>query len=475
MSNHVEELQRQVLLTGEALDAFNARLALAESTGQLVKQAKALGLWAPTPVIDKDFLARRKELSDEHERLRQQLCKELCSSNPDSPACLECRNGQTCGTHGSAKGACACGYGGTCGCDSNINPDVGNITPDVGHVGSDFGQAGEELEVVRWLDPTRVLLRDAAGREAVGEVDDPAGDVAEKGQCGLSPCSPPDEQPEVERSRPRPGPMSRGSLGPRKALPGPGADFKELRRYYKSITRRTDKRGREFCFEGDAFHRVPCGNDDDQGDAAHGRAAGEARRARRGEKPPQAVPKRVARLGGFRSVARSRRVLAALRSEAELAQGTDGYNLPDSLPGDVLVAVGPGGELLQTKEQVDSFLATRAEAVKRLRADPSGPFAAEYRRVAEVPMALVEVKTLLTSARGEVHISAKAMRRKRAWEEKYNAKFHLIVKDARRGRKYSGHAWHHLPALQSTTHLEQMEKVPDFGAIYQRLLGGQVR
>jgi hypothetical protein len=59
-------------------------------------------------------------------------------------------------------------------------------------------------------------------------------------------------------------------------------------------------------------------------------------------------------------MARRRRVLAALRSEAELAKGVDGYNLEDSLPGDVLVAVGPGGELLQTKEAVHAFLAARA-------------------------------------------------------------------------------------------------------------------
>jgi hypothetical protein len=111
--------------------------------------------------------------------------------------------------------------------------------------------------------------------------------------------------------------------------------------------------------------------------------------------------------------------------------------------------------------------------VKLLNANPEGPYAHEYRRVAETPLALVEVKTLLTSARGEVHISAKAMKRKRAWEEKYNARFHLVVKDARRGRKYSGHTWHHLPALQGTTRLEQMEKV-DFGTVYQRLLEGQV-
>ena len=153
----------------------------------------------------------------------------------------------------------------------------------------------------------------------------------------------------------------------------------------------------------------------------------------------------------------------------------DGYNLEDSLPGDVLVAVGPGGELLQTQEAVHAFLATRAEAVARLKADPHGPFAGEYRRVAEAPLALVEVKTLLTSARGEVHISARAMKRKRAWEARYNARFHLVVKDARRGDKSSGHAWHHLPALQGTTRLEEMERVPDFGAIYQRLLSGVVR
>jgi hypothetical protein len=84
----------------------------------------------------------------------------------------------------------------------------------------------------------------------------------------------------------------------------------------------------------------------------------------------------------------------------------------------------------------------------------------------------VEVKTLLTSARGEVHISAKAMRRKRTWEAKYNARFHLVVKDARKGAKFSGHAWHHLPALQRTTRLEEMERVPDFGTIYERLLSG---
>jgi hypothetical protein len=188
---------------------------------------------------------------------------------------------------------------------------------------------------------------------------------------------------------------------------------------------------------------------------------------------PGLPPKWVGRVSRFRNVARRRRVLAALRSEAELAEAVDGYNLEDSLPADVMVAVGPGGELLQSKEAVHAFLKTRAEAVARLKADPHGPFAVEYRRVAEAPMALVEVKTLLTAARGEVHMSAKALRRKRAWEAKYNARFVLAVKDARKGRKHSGHSWHYLPSLKPTTRLEEMERV-DFGTIYSRLLEGQV-
>src|SRR5262249_47748912 len=118
-------------------------------------------------------------------------------------------------------------------------------------------------------------------------------------------------------------------------------------------------------------------------------------------------------------------------------------------------------------------LKTRAEAVARLAEGPYGPFAAEYRRVAEAPMALVEVKTLLTAARGEVHMSARALRRKRAWQEKYNARFVLAVKGARKGHKYSGHSWYFLPALNPTTRLEEMERV-DFGTIYGRLLEGQV-
>jgi hypothetical protein len=310
------------------------------------------------------------------------------------------------------------------------------------------------------LKALRAFYRRKAGRDGTGT------------QGGIGSLPPDYLRDPLEATRHRPGNLSRGSLGPRKALAGPTPAIKDLRALYGAteVVHATDRRGREFCFDSrqGAFGRVPCHAATPPQDPA---AAGSAPAT----KPPRAVPKRGARLAGLRSTARRRRVLAALRSEAELAEAVDGYNLEDSLPGDVLVAVGPGGELLQTREAVHAFLATRAEAVARLKADPHGPYAGEYRRVAEAPLALVEVKTLLTSARGEVHISARAMRRKRAWEQKYNARFHLVVKDARRGAKFSGHAWHHLPALQGTTRLEEMEQVSGFDAIYERLLGGVIQ
>jgi hypothetical protein len=186
----------------------------------------------------------------------------------------------------------------------------------------------------------------------------------------------------------------------------------------------------------------------------------------------RARPKWVKRHARYKSVARRRRVIAALRSEAELAFAIDAHNLPDSEPADCVLAVGPGGELLTERQHVKDFLHARAEAVRLWRENPHGPYAEEYRRTAETPLSFVEVKTLLTTERGEVHISKKAMARKRAWEEKYNARFALVVADKRKGRKHSGHVWHYSPTLQQTTHLSQMAP-SDFGAISDNLFRGQ--
>jgi hypothetical protein len=480
MSPRAAELQRQLLGLDLYLDAMTDRMGVAERVNALNRLCKSLGIYGvPLRYVDEKFLATRRAIGEEREKLRKALCMEICRGDPHSPECEECRSG-ACPLPGT-RGKCACGCGGTCGCGDSATP------PDAPH---DFGMPGEALEVLRWLGPGRVLLRDRHGREAVGELahhgeandvdgaaDDAhgaeggvagaagaAGDVAEKSQCGLTACDPPDDEPEVERTRPRPGPLSRGSLGPRKALlPGPGASFGELRRFYKSITRRTDKRGRAFCFEGDAYHRVPCG--DEGGAGAHGGPAPQPA-ARRG---PTAT--KGGRLARTRDVARRRRVLAAFRAEAELAAAVEGLQWPDSEAQDVSILITPGGELVRDLEAVRSHLRVRADLVRRMR---EGGLSPDHERQARAwldghRLYLFECKTVQTQkGEGEIRMSARAAARKQRLSDRLEAPFLTVALDLRRRGGERRHALYYRGGV-GNARLSSMERVADYQDLLSHL------
>jgi hypothetical protein len=152
------------------------------------------------------------------------------------------------------------------------------------------------------------------------------------------------------------------------------------------------------------------------------------------------VPKQVERLQRFTSPARRRRVLKALRSEAELAQALGALGLPDSEPSDVVFLVGPGGEVVTDYQTVRSFLRLREDAVRRAaKMTPEEVRAAGLDAVLNAPLYFFEVKTLITSRRDRVYMSKHARGRKAGWERRHSAPFYTVVVDARKGQKYSGH------------------------------------
>lgn len=176
---------------------------------------------------------------------------------------------------------------------------------------------------------------------------------------------------------------------------------------------------------------------------------------------------------GLTDVARRRRVIKAVRNEAELAAAIGGYNLQDSEPADVMRVGGPGSKPTAFADpgQMRAYLRDRARLVSRLKGLRSGkvkpgrfdaPDAADQLEAfltRDEPLHFIEVKTLLTSATGAVRMSSKARARKERWAEKYGAVFSVVGIDDRRGRKASGHRVHVAPGeLGGTTHLASMRK-----------------
>ncbi|HEY1191542.1 MAG TPA: hypothetical protein VGE74_28175, partial [Gemmata sp.] len=174
------------------------------------------------------------------------------------------------------------------------------------------------------------------------------------------------------------------------------------------------------------------------------------------------------------SVAHRRRVIAALKSEAELSTAIQGHNLPDSEPADVVHILDPEGKPVTDPEHVRKTLRQRAQAVEALRSGAypgtGAPLTAEARagfeKVMAQPAHFFEVKTLLTSPRDVVRMSKKAMARKERWVAKYGITFHTVAIDQRQGSKHSGHRVYVIPnAFSGTVRLDQMQKAPDMAAV----------
>jgi hypothetical protein len=181
---------------------------------------------------------------------------------------------------------------------------------------------------------------------------------------------------------------------------------------------------------------------------------------------PQTKPVAAARQ--YADVARRRRVIHAVKNEGELAAAIGGHNLPDSEPADVVHIVDATGKALTDRDAIRAALRQREESVKALKTGLSPytgqPLGADQRAAYEarlkLPAHFFEVKTLLTSKADAVRMSAKAMKRKERWMDKFGVSFSVVAIDDRKGKKHSGNRVYVAPhELGGTTRLEHMRPV----------------
>lgn len=209
---------------------------------------------------------------------------------------------------------------------------------------------------------------------------------------------------------------------------------------------------------------------DGGGGAAAARAAPTPKPA--GKARPLTAGKSGGRLAAVRDVARRRMVIAALRSEAELAGAIGGRQLPDSEPADVVYLLDARGEPVTDPEALKKSLAQREDAVRRLRRLPSDdPARAPLEELLAAPLHFFEVKTLLTqSGAGAVHMGPEAVARKLRWEKRYGGAFHTVALDKRRGKKHSGHTLYYKTGVGSAK-LAGMAKHADFSELLAAAAG----
>jgi hypothetical protein len=183
-------------------------------------------------------------------------------------------------------------------------------------------------------------------------------------------------------------------------------------------------------------------------------------------------PKHVTKLSRFRDQARRRRVLHALRNEGELSRAIDGINLPDSEAADCVLLVNPGGEMVTNPQTLTRHLRQREDVVRRLAQDPGGPQAEALRSWLDGHrLHFIEVKTMLVQAAGVIRMSADAVRRKRAWEARYGARFATVVFDDRRGRKRRGGRLYYHGDV-GNLRLDALRALDDFPGVLQAILAG---
>lgn len=216
----------------------------------------------------------------------------------------------------------------------------------------------------------------------------------------------------------------------------------------KALTRKTDRAGREYCYEGNAYHRVPChGATPQQAPHGEGPAGGDQPAPQEGaaERPAagggwEAHRKSVKRFERLVDLGRRRRALHGLRNEKELADAIGAWNLPDSEPADIVFLADHGGEIISDAETVKHVLRLRQNVTTLLK---RGNITAEQERkyrdyLDRHTVFFVEVKTLITSKSGRIQMSASALKAKHGWAAKYGARFVTAAFDDRKGAKYSG-------------------------------------
>jgi hypothetical protein len=244
---------------------------------------------------------------------------------------------------------------------------------------------------------------------------------------------------------------------------------------------------------------------DDHGrwtDGGGGTAA--AAPARRPNPARDEAAKHVRAAGKYRDTARRRRVIAAVKREAELTDAIKGANLPDSEPADVVLARDPEGKPITDHAAVKQLLADRELGIRWQKNPPPelvNPDAPEHaafvatlppgtraqlkqhyredvaqrQRVARAMRSevhLIEVKTLLTSKSHAVHMNKRALSRKLRWQHRYGALFHTVAVDDRRGSKHSGHRVHYAPDVGKTLKLDNMHKAGSMEHVARMILEG---
>jgi hypothetical protein len=241
---------------------------------------------------------------------------------------------------------------------------------------------------------------------------------------------------------------------------------------------RTDAAGwAAALLEGWDESKHPRGQPDNAGEFASAPGGGGGKpgkpAGRSGKPRPLTATKSGGRMARFRDAGRRRRVIAAFRSEAELADGVGGRQLPDSEAADVLLLLDARGQAVTDPEGLKRALRQREEAVRQLRRLPEGdPRRADYARVLEAPLLAFECKTLLTQAGpGSIHMSGPAVARKRRFESRYAATWGTVAMDKRRGSKHSGHLLHFSADLHSGK-ISAMQKVADYGELLALAAGG---
>jgi hypothetical protein len=180
-----------------------------------------------------------------------------------------------------------------------------------------------------------------------------------------------------------------------------------------------------------------------------------------GRRPPPRAGKASRVAGRYRNEARRRRVLAGLKREEELAGAIGGINLPDSEPADVVYAEDARGQRVTSPLGLREVMRQRARAVQVYNDPQADAKRLEVAgRILSLRFDFFEVKTLLVAEASAVHMSAVAQKRKRRWQEKYGALFHLVAVDDRRGRKHSGHRVHvSSGTIAGTVRLARMDRV----------------
>jgi hypothetical protein len=208
---------------------------------------------------------------------------------------------------------------------------------------------------------------------------------------------------------------------------------------------------------------------DEDGRWTSGGAGSGGRGDHGGSKPAsgsKARPKSVSLLTRLRSPARRRRVIAALRTESDMAQATSSWNAPDSWSFDCVYLEDAAGKPVTGRENVRRFLETRAHA-RRVLSRQGSPAAAREaaERILSLPAHAFEIKTLLVSKAGTVRMSRKARARKWRDAEKYGLAPHVLVRDGRRGSKHSGHDLYLSVAELSPSHnVAEMDKLDSYAS-----------